>query len=463
MTTVGILPLARPTFDVPYAEATLEAALRTLDESGHVVVGARRLLFDAEETRAALAELKDRSLDLAIILQATFTDASMTVEIAETLDAPLAIWAFPEPRSGGRLRLNSFCGLNLAAHALGLRGHDFAYLYMAPDVPEAVAAAGELLTGARRAPPPVLRNPDPDEAGAAVARSLRGVRIGVIGEHPTGFDTCAYDAAAVEALAGVGPERIALGAFFERGTSVPDEKAEEVRTQADRDLVGLADVDQAELDRSLRLKAAFEELRGEGGFDAFAVRCWPECFTEYGGAACGPVSMMGEARVPCACEADVYGALTALIVQRVADAPAFLVDLVDLDAEDDTGVVWHCGQAPVSMADPDAAPRATVHTNRRQPLLYEFPLKAGRVTLARVSQAAGEPKLVIATGEMLKRPMAFTGTSGVLRFDARAGTVLDRLIGARLEHHTALAYGDFAPALQGVAAELGLPVLDLSA
>jgi hypothetical protein len=35
---------------------------------------------------------------------------------------PIAIWAVPEPRIGGRLRLNAYCGLNLAAHAHGRAG-----------------------------------------------------------------------------------------------------------------------------------------------------------------------------------------------------------------------------------------------------------------------------------------------------------------------------------------------------
>jgi L-fucose isomerase-like protein len=171
--------------------------------------------------------------------------------------------------------------------------------------------------------------------------------------------------------------------------------------------------------------------------------------------------MMGEARVPCACEADVYGALTTLLLQNVAGAPAFLTDLVDLDADDDTGVVWHCGQAPISMADPDAVARATIHTNRKMPLLFEFPLKPGRVTVFRISQARGRPTAVIGGGEVLKRPMAFTGTSGVVRFDTPAKDLLDRIMGAALEHHMALAYGDHRNALDAAARSLGLPVLDL--
>ena len=72
------------------------------------------------------------------------------------------------------------------------------------------------------------------------------------------------------------------------------------------------------------------------------------------------------------------------------------------------------------MADEEATPTATIHTNRKMPLLYEFPLKPGRVTFVRLSQAKGRETMVIGTGEMLRRPMAFTGTSGVVRFDRKA-------------------------------------------
>jgi len=70
---------------------------------------------------------------------------------------------------------------------------------------------------------------------------------------------------------------------------------------------------------------------------------------------------LGEARVPCACEADVYGAMTQLLLQEAADASVFLVDLVDIDANDNSAVVWHCGQAPMSMADNHPQPTATVY------------------------------------------------------------------------------------------------------
>ncbi len=458
---IGILALGRTTFDVAFAEENLARMLSALDATGHELVGPRRLLFDEDATRAGIAALQAANVDQVLVLQVTFTDAAMAAVVGAAFDAPLAIWSIPEPRIGGRLRLNSFCGLNLASHALGLNGRDFGWLYADPagDIGADLAAllAGERGAGRREPAGVPVATPD----GAAVAEALRGRRIARIGEHPAGFHTCAYDAGALKALAGVEVDALALDDLFDAARAVPAATTVALRNRVARDVVALDAVDQAELDRSLRLKSGLEDLRARGGYDAFAIRCWPETFTEYGGAVCGPAAMMGEARVPCACEADVYGALTQLVLLQAAQAPVFLTDLVDMNVGDDTGVVWHCGQAPLSMRDPDVPAEATIHTNRKQPLLYQFTLKPGPVTFLRISQAHGSLRMVLGFGEMLRAPMAFTGTSGTVRFARGTGAVLDDIIASGLEHHMALAYGDHRDILRGTAGALGLPLLEL--
>ena len=456
--TIGVLPLGRPTFDVPFATEMLAGMIADLNATGHRLVGPAELLMDAASTETAMAEIAAAKADRILILQVTFTDAAMTCRVAERFTQPLAIWAVPEPRLGGRLRLNAFCGLNLASHALGLRGRLFSWRYAAPGS----GNLNSLFVGNPTVQPliPEASNADP-EAGKALLAGLRGKTIARIGAHPDGFDTCAYDSERLSVLTGLQVAGFGLAELFSRARSAPDAAARALRAEAAESLSDLDKVDQAELDRSLRLKLALDGMKADGNFSAFAIRCWPETFTEYGGAVCGPASMMGEARVPCACEADVYGAATQLLLQAASDQPVFLVDLVDLDEADNTGVVWHCGQAPVSMADPDAVARATIHTNRKMPLLFEFPLKPGPVTFVRLSQARGMQSLVIARGEMLKRGMAFTGTSGVVRFERPAGNILARVIDSGLEHHMALAYGDHVATLESFAAAAGLPVVHL--
>lgn len=462
--TCGVIPLARSTFDMEFAEQMKEAAFAALDGAGIRTVGSRDLACEPEQAHDAVQAIGTTGpIDLLLILQVTFTDAATTVELVRNSNVPVAIWGMPEPRIGGRLRLNAYCGVNLAAHALGKADLPFNWLFADPassgiheqlrELQEVRKSnGGEVATVAAR---------DNALADRAVER-LRQARISVVGEHPGGFDTCAYDASALAELTGIAVDTVELGAAFDKARAATDERAAAQRAKAAASLDGLDAVDQVQLDRSFRLLCALEDIVAENDASSIAVRCWPETFTEYGCAACGPMAMMNEAGVPSACEADVYGSVTTLLLQEIAEEPVWMADLVDVDTSDDTAVLWHCGLAPLSMCDPEAQAEATIHTNRKMPLLHQFPLKPGRVTLARLSQARNETKLMIAAGEMLRAPMAFTGTSGVIRFDRPAGDVSSTIIDEGLEHHFSLAYGDHVDTLAQVANRLDIPVLRLT-
>jgi len=460
MQRIGVLPLCRPTFDVEYAGSRLELALGALRQCGYRVVGEPCLLTDNATAADALGRLTKEGVDRILVVQTTFTDAECIVDIAGILQVPLAIWALREPRSGARLRLNSFCGLNLASHALGLRGHEFTWLCSDPEqaTDDDIRTLFEPASAGRQ-----CRMPDrpADSRAAGIAAGLRGARIGQIGLPPPGFDTCNHDNRDLDRLAGIEVVPVRMESLFDTAHKIGRDRLDAVRQEVDADLSGIEAVDPAPLERSLRLSPALSDMASSEGLDAMAVRCWPEMFTEYGGAVCGPVSMMGQSGMPCACEADVHGALSQLVLQRVAQAPVFLADMVDMDPDDDSAVVWHCGQAPVSMRDPGAPCVAAVHSNRKLPLLYEFPLKPGEVTLMRISRSMGTYKMVLLGGRMLRRPLAFSGTAGVIRFERPAGKVMQDVINCGLEHHLAIAYGDHRHELRGIAAALGLPILDL--
>ena len=459
---LGVLALARPTFDVPYAEELAAKAFAQLDHSGITTVGPRTLLFDADSARLAAAALATEKLDGLLLLQVTFTDASMTLELARGIAAPLALWAFPEPRTGGRLRLNAFCGLNLAAHALGRAGISYRYLYQSPEpavkmMPVALWHSNKAVAASSKITP----SAHDYSAADAVLEALKNRRIGLIGEHPAGFETCRFDGAALNTLTGIKVEPIALSTLFERSSSVTNEATLERRKEVET-LKGIDGVDQAQLNRSLTLFEGLKSLKTEKDLSAFAVRCWPEMFTEYGCAICGPMGMMNSASVPAACEADVYGAVTALMLQEIAGKPSWLVDVVDMDKTDGTAVFWHCGSAPSSMRDPDYAAEAQIHSNRKMPLLYQFPLKPGRITIARLSQANNNPHLLVTSGEVVQAPLSFTGTSAVVRLDTPVGEAMQGLIGGGYEHHVAMVYGDHVSAMTALGEKLGIPVCGLA-
>lgn len=440
---IGIMAVGRETFDVSFAERNLDKAWESVNSLDAEIVGEKKLLFSAEQAREYLRMLAGHELDVLLLIQATFTDAAMTVETARAIGAPLVMWSFPEPRTGGRLRLNSFCGVNLAAHALSRVNLGYAHVHGLPDDQQALVRINALA-----------------RAGA-VKNALNNCRLAVVGDCPDGFDACDYKAAQLRDVFGVSVDGLDLDAFIESVKAVPDETAKALL--AGRKKV-LCNLDELELEPMLGTFKIYQRMHElvEKGYRGVAVRCWPEFFTKFGAAACGAVAMLNEHDAPGGCEADVYGVLTSLVLEGLSKEPAFNTDLVDVDFNSDTCVFWHCGQAPLQMADTKTPPRGTVHSNRKLPLLNEFALKPGRFTIARISRGHGKLRLVIGGGEMLPEPLAFSGTAGVARLDSPIGDVVEKLMREGLEHHTALTYGEHRPALKCFAELIGLDVVELS-
>lgn len=458
---IGLLPLCRPTFDVALASQCLDRMISSLERSGCDILGPRVPLLDNGQATAAIARLQSEEIDRIVVLQLTFTDALAVAEAGRAFAAPISIWAIAEPRTGGRLRLNSFCGLNLASHSLGLAGREFSWLYSRQDETTEEMLQSLLSGPTKRHRPKLPASVAGNCASDCDRKPEPRYRIGRVGAHPDGFDTCKFDPAILRDRYGAVVSDFQLEDLFRLAGSITREEAAALYMSLEPHVTGFDALDHETTMKSLRLKAALERMRLEYRLDGFAIRCWPEVFTEYGGAVCGPASLLAGDGAPCACEADVYGALSQLTMQKLCDSPVFLADIVDFDVEDDTAVLWHCGQAPLSMRDPESEIRAAIHSNRRMPLLFEFPLRPGMATVMRISRSFGEEKVVLAKAEVLRRPLAFSGTAGVVRFERSAGEVMNDIIGTGLEHHFVLAYGDHRRALRGVAEELGLPVLEL--
>ena len=471
-TTVAVVTIGRPTFDLAFGVETAAAARRLLGRLGVVVVADPHVATTVGELDRVADELDGvgATIDAVVVLQATFADATMIVELAEHSAAPIICWSFPEARTGRALRMNSLCGANLAAYSLRRRGHHGVFVYVDPADPAAqdlvVAAIDRARhSGARiRHPDRARTGTSPDaavEAARRVAAVVRGSTIGVIGEQPVGFEPCDHDARAVAELTGARCDPIELDRLFDAADGVG---RRELRSIEDRVHTSLGPIEQLRntgLEQSLRLYGGLRALSGERRWNALSTRCWPECMERYGGAVCAPQAMLTADGTPAVCEADVYGSLTALILHELAGRDPFIADLVDADRTDGTSVFWHCGAASLGLSDPDEPPRAAVHPNRQRALAHEFALQPGRVTIARLSQLADGPAMVIGGGEMLRRSRPFSSTCGVLRWDEPIDDVLDTIFGFGIEHHYGIVHGDHQDALAALADLWEIPVVAL--
>ena len=463
---IGLVALARGTFDLGAAADTAAALRATLAAAGHDVVDPVDLAEDGDAAAAAALALAVADaaspLDAVLVLEATFTDGSLPSTAVAPLraDLPVVLWGAPEPRTGARLRMNALCGINLAAYRLRHEGRDVRAVYADPAGPDAAARLTAALTGPSDAParpaPPAPTAEDRVRAGAVRAR-LSGLTVGQVGDQPDGFDPCVADPADLAAL-GVRLDRVELSAMFDRAAAADAAALAPLRAVVDAR--GADALDPVGVEATLRLHVALRGLADDRGWSAVATRCWPECFAEAGGAACAAQGMLADDDLPATCEADVLGAVTAVALGAAAGRTAFVADLVDA-APDGTVAFWHCGLAAPSLAHPDEPVGVTVHPNRRAPLLHEFRLRPGRVTIARFGHTGGRLRLALGGGEILDAPRPYTGTSMVVRPDIPADDLVATVMAEGLDHHYGVVHGDVRGVMAALAEELGIPVLPL--
>jgi hypothetical protein len=465
LVTVALFPVASAEYDVELAEAEASEAISVLRAAGF---SAERTTLLMDPAEAASAASHHGAADAAIVLFATFTDSTIPAAIASSAECDrIVLWAIPESRTGQRLRLHSLGGMNLAGYALTRAGIGYRWLYAGPGDQTISDRLHGAITGPQPFVPRSAKQREEDLPATALMRAdelrrrLAATAIGVVGDHPVGFEPSAYDPGRLRDTTGISAEPIELDAVFRAGTAATHAAVEAVKERAERRLGSLSHLDAAAVAASIRLHCGLDTISRDRQWAGVAVRCWPECFTMFGGAACTALAMLTDDNVAAACEADVYGVVTSLLLQAVADEPAFVAELADLDVASNTGVFWHCGNAPPHMAGAVPAARGISHPSRQLPLAGEYSLKPGRVTIARLSQAGGEHQLVIGGGAVLEEPLPFAGTGGVVRLDHPVERVLETVMGRGLEHHYGLVYGDHHATLAAVACRWGVPILSL--
>ena len=281
--------------------------------------------------------------------------------------------------------------------------------------------------------------------------------LGLVGKRPDGFFTCDYDNREIEKKLNYSLKKIKLETLFNISKNVSTKDITKTKNQIKKDLKSVSKLNANELNKSISIFHGLEKIKNDNKIDTFAIKCWPEMFTQFGCASCGPMAMMNEKGVSSACEADVLGSISCDILNKINNKPSLLVDVVDCDPKTDTLVFWHCGLAPISMAKKNTA-SATVHSNRRKALLHDFAFRPGKITIFRVSKSENKLKFIVIKGEVLDKKNSFSGTSGVVRFQTNTYQKLVRLFTSGIEHHLAFTYGDVYSEIKKLSAQLNIPI-----
>ena len=465
MSTVALVALARPTFDLTCAQANFDSARALLTELGADVVGPRDLVMTVEDVKAVTLP----AADLHILFMASFSDASPAVELLGSVKGPILGWSMREPGEvGERLKLNSMCGVNLAAHALMDAGQSIRHIHGNANEAHVREAITNALAG--KLPEPTTPTQIHGEAASSEVAAkafawLKGKRVGAVGEAPVGFTPCLFDGPKLNSLFGLDVRQISIDNAFERISAVEPVRADKAYQSALAAQPSLGDVNVEQAKKVYGVEVALDDWREEDALDAIAIRCWPEFPTDLGACICSSLGRLSDRGTVTTCERDVLGAVTMLVCESLGSDENYLVDIVDLVEEEGLVRLWHCGSAATKLAaDPKSATQY-IHCNRKLGVAGNFPLKTGPVTLFRIDRDVDPAnatglRIVLSRGESIPAPNHFQGNTATVRTEPDAAVLVNGIVTGGYPHHLVISWVDVRPGIRAMAKQLGIPVTE---
>lgn len=465
MSTVALVALARPTFDLACAQANFESARALLHELGATVVGPAELVMTVEDVAAVTLP----AADLHILFMASFSDASPAVELLGSVKGPVLGWSMREPGEvGERLKLNSMCGVNLAAHALMDAGQSIRHIHGNANEAQVRSVITEALAG--KLPAAITpANINGERASQEVADKafawLKNKKVGAVGEAPVGFTPCLFDGPKLNSLFGLDVRQISIDNAFERISAVAPARAEQAYAAALAAQPSLGDVNVEQAKKVYGVEVALDEWREEDALDAIAIRCWPEFPTDLGACICSSLGRLSDRGTVTTCERDVLGAVTMLVCEALGSDENYLVDIVDLVEKEGLLRLWHCGSAATKLAaDPKSATQY-IHCNRKLGVAGNFPLKTGPVTLFRIDRDVDPSnrtglRMVVSRGESIPAPNHFQGNTATVRTEPDAAVLVNGIVTGGYPHHLVISWIDVRPGIRKMAEMLGIPLTE---
>jgi L-fucose isomerase-like protein len=154
-----------------------------------------------------------------------------------------------------------------------------------------------------------------------------------------------------------------------------------------------------------------------------------------------------------------------MVCESLGSDENYLVDIVDLDAEQGLVRLWHCGSAATKLAaDPKNATQS-IHCNRKLGVAGNFPLKTGPVTLFRIDRDVDPSnrtglRMVVSRGESIPAPNHFQGNTATVVTEPDAAALVNGIVTAGYPHHLVISWIDVRPGIRQLAKQLGIPLTE---
>ena len=411
-----------------------------------------------EEAQSARAYFEEQRIDFFLLQCTTFSAGTLVPVLFKNAPYRSGIWGLKEPTREGVILLNSFCSINMYSGIIKTYLREYG------------VTAKWFFGGPGDAT--LTRRLEVTISALSAIKKLSNARIALIGGIAPGFDDLYFDERKLEKrFPGLYLNRLHE---FNEISSMADSYSDGEIAKEVQKITGEAHlIDQKSINLmalNARFYKAYKKLITENDYDALAISCWPKFQQQYKYSVCSVVGMLNDDMVPAACEGDVFGAVSMLILQTLAGRPTTLVDLVDMDEEDQSIQVWHCGPSAKEFAMGEkydlsvnyhGLPQTPGRDINSCGVTRDMVFAPGAVTSLRLSGEADQ--LFIFSGRIPdKDKPSFHGCRGWVE-DIRLNgekislpDFINTIMVQGLSHHYTLAYGDYTDKACELSTWLGL-------
>lgn len=465
---LGIAAVSRDCFPKSLSASRRSNVVKACKEKNVDIYECPVTVENENDMLCALDDLKKAGVNALVVYLGNFGPETTETLLAKKFGLPVMFAAAAEEFGDNLVdgRGDAFCGMLNASYNLGLRNVK-AYI---PEYPVGNPyEVADMIAGFI----PVART----------VLGLASLKVITFGPRPQDFLACNAPIARLYDLGVEIEENSELDLFAAFNEHAGDARIDGVVKEMESEL-GAGNKMPGILPKLAQFEITLldwaDAHKGSREYVVFANKCWPAFQTQFGFVPCYVNSRLTAKGIPCACEVDIYGAVSEFIGQCVSDDVVTLLDInntvpADLYNDEikgrfdysltDTFMGFHCGNTAAEKLsskemkyqlimhrglEPDKEPDITRGT-------LEGDIAPSEITFFRLqSNADAELKAYVADGEILPVATRSFGGIGIFAIKEMGRFYRHVLIEGRFPHHGAVTFAHNGKALFNVFRYLGV-------
>ncbi|MFW6138906.1 MAG: L-fucose/L-arabinose isomerase family protein [Spirochaetota bacterium] len=342
------------------------------------------LLYDSRDVAKAAKIFIDAQVDAVFAPHVNFGTEDAVAKLAKKVGKPFLLWGPRDEaplKDGSRLR-DTQCGLFATSKILQRCGVPFSYII------NSRVDSGVFERGFKTF-----------MAAARAAGSFLGARIGQISTRPGDFYTVIVNEGELLERWGIEVVPLTLVDVEKQVLDmVKNDKRVKETAEEFKKRVTFKEMGEEVIMKLAALKQVMADWAQREQLSAIAIQCWDALQLALGIVPCFVNSELTAMGIPVACETDINGALTSLLLQNAAhnDSPTFFCDLTIRHPENENSeLLWHCGPFPHQLAKQPGKAFVGKHfiLPSGAPGTGNWEIKGGDITLARFDGVSGDYSL----------------------------------------------------------------------